>query len=182
MGTGEIKNMTRSTLLLFCLLSLGFSEQPAKSDGTKGPSENKISNLKKPLAGARGSETASGGLKLPEGAVQVGPGTYEVKDAQGRVITYRETPFGSFSKSPAREADDDPGAASHATSGTRPTPFGASVKTPASSTVPTKVTDAGDSIVFERPTPFGPQRWTRKKTELTAYEKLILEQQDAEKK
>ncbi|MEK7755078.1 MAG: hypothetical protein AAB654_24340 [Acidobacteriota bacterium] len=34
-----------------------------------------------------------------------------------------------------------------------------------------KVTEEGDSLRFERPSPFGVRKWTRKKTELTETEK-----------
>ena len=39
---------------------------------------------------------------------------------------------------------------------------------------PVKVTEAGDEIRFERTTPFGHNVWTRKKSELTADEKLLV--------
>jgi hypothetical protein len=38
-----------------------------------------------------------------------------------------------------------------------------------------KVTDAGDSYRFERPMPMGAQVWTRKKSELTDEEKMLVE-------
>jgi len=38
-----------------------------------------------------------------------------------------------------------------------------------------KVTEEGDSLRFERPTPFGVGKWTRKKTELTEMEKAAWE-------
>jgi hypothetical protein len=36
------------------------------------------------------------------------------------------------------------------------------------------MTDLGDSVQFQRPTPFGPQKWVRKKSELTDDEKAAL--------
>ncbi|MDP2996027.1 MAG: hypothetical protein Q8N47_00980 [Bryobacterales bacterium] len=38
-----------------------------------------------------------------------------------------------------------------------------------------KVTEEGDSLRFERPSPFGVRKWTRKKTELTGTEKAAWE-------
>lgn len=38
-----------------------------------------------------------------------------------------------------------------------------------------KVTEEGDSLRFERPSPFGVRKWTRKKTELTEMEKAAWE-------
>lgn len=59
------------------------------------------------------------------------------------------------------------------------TPFGVSradgksVKAPEKSQPPSgvKVVEAGDSLRFEQPSPFGPRKWTRKKSELTEMEK-----------
>jgi hypothetical protein len=41
--------------------------------------------------------------------------------------------------------------------------------------VTVKVTEEGDSLRFERPSPFGVRKWTRKKTELTEMEKAAWE-------
>ena len=38
-----------------------------------------------------------------------------------------------------------------------------------------KVTEEGDSLRFERPSPFGVRKWTRKKTELTEMETAAWE-------
>jgi hypothetical protein len=40
------------------------------------------------------------------------------------------------------------------------------------------MTDLGDSVQFQRPTPFGPQKWTRKKSELTEDEKSAFATQE----
>lgn len=36
-------------------------------------------------------------------------------------------------------------------------------------------TDNGDTVLFERKTPFGVNKWTRKKTELSGAERLALD-------
>jgi hypothetical protein len=47
---------------------------------------------------------------------------------------------------------------------------------PAAAVLPeTHVVEDGDSVRFERNTPFGMQRWKRKKSELTEQEKQIFE-------
>jgi hypothetical protein len=48
-------------------------------------------------------------------------------------------------------------------------PFG-QVK-PAASAQTIKVADRGDSLEFERPSPFGSYRWNKKKDELTPFER-----------
>jgi hypothetical protein len=89
------------------------------------------------------------------------------------------TPFG-IQRSPAEAAKDDgaaepEGAQAPARSST---PFGPT-KPSAVAAPATKATEAGDSIRFERPTPFGPYRWTKKKSELTPDEQKIWETQQS---
>jgi hypothetical protein len=40
------------------------------------------------------------------------------------------------------------------------------------------MTDLGDSVQFQRPTPFGPQKWTRKKSEMSEDEKSAFATQE----
>ncbi len=91
----------------------------------------------------------------PKGAVEVSAGTYRYVDAQGKVWNYRRTPFGWMK---GEEKDMKPSAA-----------------TPISAAPQTRVFEDGDSVRFERKTPFGVQRWTRKKSEMTEEEKQIFE-------
>ncbi len=89
---------------------------------------------------------------IPAGATEVGDNLYRYTDAKGKTWMYRRTPFGvakwedNASVQPA-VVDDPP---------------------------PTTVTDLGDSYQFQRDTPFGPQKWKRKKSELTDEDKAIL--------
>jgi hypothetical protein len=39
---------------------------------------------------------------------------------------------------------------------------------------PTVVTDLGDTVKFQKQTPFGQQNWTKKKADLTGDEKALL--------
>jgi hypothetical protein len=92
-------------------------------------------------------------LGVPAGAVKVDEYFYRYTDSKGKVWMYRETPFG------VQKWEDKPTAA--------PPPI-------ADTPNPVTTTDLGDKIKFERNTPFGPQIWTTKKSELSEYEKAML--------
>ncbi len=87
---------------------------------------------------------------LPDGAVEVDPYTHRYTDAQGKKWLYRQTPFGLVKM----EDKPAPVAVENAT--------------------PTKVTDLGESVKFERSTPFGVTKWTKKKADLTDDEKALV--------
>jgi len=91
-------------------------------------------------------------LKLPAGAVQVDALTYTYTDAKGKKWIYRHTPFG------LSRAEDKPAE-------------------PAAPAAPSNITatDAGDTVKFERPGPFGVYRWEKKKTELADDERAAWE-------
>jgi hypothetical protein len=93
-------------------------------------------------------------VSIPAKATQVGPNVYRYTDAKGKVWMYARTPFG-ISKweeipEPQPQAEDQS---------------------------LTTVTDLGDSVRFERKTPFGISQSVRKKTELTDDEKALLERE-----
>lgn len=90
-------------------------------------------------------------LKLPAGAVQVEPGTYTFTDSHGKKWIYRQTPFG------LSRAEDKP----------------AEPAAPAATNI--TATEAGDTIKFERPGPFGVYRWEKKKSELSEDERAAWE-------
>ena len=133
-----------------------------------------------------GADTPSG---VPAGSTEVSPGTYRFVDKDKKVWIYRRTPFG-FQKSAedrkdaASERDRKspdaasatPAPASQPDPNRTTTPFGESKPSPASAPQ-TKVTEMGDSVRFERPSPFGVYRWTKKKTELTEDEKKLWDAQ-----
>jgi len=95
-------------------------------------------------------------LEIPKAAVQVDEGTYRFTDDRGRTWLYRRTPFGV-----ARTEER--------------TPSAAEAKQKAKMVELTKAVERGDEIHFERPGPFGPYRWQRKKTELNDIEKAAWE-------
>lgn len=118
---------------------------------------------------------ASAQVTVPKDATEIEPGVYKHTDSAGKTYRYKKTPFGVV-KSPERE-DKAEKAVNRAestkadTSGdtTTATPFG-DVKAPPPAQV-IKVSDKGDSLEFERPSPFGSYRWKRKKDDLNATER-----------
>jgi len=97
---------------------------------------------------------------IPKGAVETTPGFYRWTDQDGKIWTYRRTPFG-VSRWPAdsvnteRDAADKQNAASGRTT----------------------AVEEGDSIRFEQATPFGKRTWVRKKTELNETEQKVWDLQ-----
>ncbi|HEY3740108.1 MAG TPA: hypothetical protein VGL53_09700 [Bryobacteraceae bacterium] len=101
---------------------------------------------------------------IPAGAVKVDENTYryQEKDAAGKpgkVWLFRRNPFGV---SKIEEKDD-------ALNG----------KVLPSPETPTTAKDLGDSYRFERSGPFGSKVWTKKKSELNADERAIIEKPGA---
>jgi hypothetical protein len=98
------------------------------------------------------SGTTNATQSIPAGATQIEPNFYRYTDTKGKTWMYRRTPFG-FS---TWEDKPDPQPAVEETN-------------------PVVATDLGDSVRFERKTPFGDHQWVKKKTELTLEEKGILD-------
>jgi hypothetical protein len=122
--------------------------------------------------------TASAEATIPTGAVKAEDGSFKYTDKNGRKWIYRQTPFG-VSKAEEKAPD--------ATS----TPFGKSKEpTVARETVVakpgdianTKAFDEGDTIRFERPSPFGTSVWRKKKSELDVADQKIVDDQLKSKK
>lgn len=99
-------------------------------------------------------------IKVPEGARRVDHNTWEHTDSSGKRWLYRETPFGvtrlddKEKREPVRK--DTKGAIA-------------------------KVEDVGDTVRFERPGPFGPYRWEKKKSELNEEEQTAWNKSRKEK-
>ena len=94
---------------------------------------------------------------IPKEAVANPDGTYSYTDKAGKKWLYGNTPFG------ISKVEDTRGM-----NGGFPT-------TPVEQLV--KSTDNGETVKFERQTPFGPARWERKKSELNDEERRVYEQQ-----
>ena len=102
------------------------------------------------------ADSAPQALTIPKDAVPNPDGlSYLWTDKQGKRWVYAKTPFG-ITRFPASDA-----AAS------------------APDLSMTKAIDKGDSVRFERPTPFGPMSWEKKKSDLTDDERHLLDAQTA---
>ena len=99
-------------------------------------------------------------VEIPAGAVETEPSTYRYTDAQGKKWIYRRTPFGV-----ARLEDKGDAAAK------------AEASAPADNAT---ATADGEYIRFERPSPFGPYKWQKKKTELDENERAIWDRAQAQ--
>jgi len=105
------------------------------------------------LVAAEAKKPAAPPPGVPDGATQVDPNTYRYTDAEGKAWIYRRSPFGVL------KTEDKPVEA-------------APVKVPEGM----KASEDGDSIRFERPSPFGMFRWSRKKSDLSDIEQAAWDQ------
>ena len=99
-------------------------------------------------------------ITIPAAATRVDANTFRYTDAKGKKWIYKQTPFGVV------RMEEDNGAA-------------AAIQKPAPE--PTAVTITGDTVHFERKTPFGATSWDRKKAELTDEERGIVERSEKTK-
>lgn len=102
-------------------------------------------------------------FEIPAGAEEREPGRFFYTDKDGRKWILVRTPMG------ISRTEDKPGASS-----------------PVEAVVPlanVKVTESGDIVLFERPSPFGAMKWQKKKSDLTDDEKAALRrsQEDSSK-
>ena len=130
---------------------------PAKSTAAKATNQpSKASKAKTPVPPKPKAVQQAPVTTIPKGATQVEPNLYRATDSNGKTWMYRQTPFG-LSKW------EDTGAAAQ--------------QPPPAQSEPVAITDLGDSIRFEKKTPFGATKWTRKKSELTDEEKALVSSQ-----
>jgi hypothetical protein len=98
--------------------------------------------------------------EIPPGAVQFEPGAYHYTDAKGKKWILLPTPFGiaqvADTGEPLRKRNEQD-----------------------QTLTDVKVTENGDSLKFERPSPFGTYKWEKKKTDLDAGEKAAWEREKA---
>jgi hypothetical protein len=112
------------------------------------------SKYEDPATAKAPTAASQSGVKLPADAQRIDDSTYRYRDAQGKTWIYAQTPFG-FSRSEESAT---------------PKPV------QASDSNPVKVRDLGDSYEFVKTSPFGQSRWTRKKTDLSADERDMVNQ------
>ena len=101
-------------------------------------------------------------LTIPKEAVANPDGTYSYTDKSGKKWLYTKSPFG-ISKT------EDVSVASSSAPAT--VPAGQEVK----------AIDKGETVTFQRNTPFGATTWEKKKSDLTDEERHILEAQQQPK-
>jgi len=118
--------------------------QPAPAPNAKTPLPQK------PKAASKAEAPVT---TIPQGATQVEPNLYRFTDSNGKTWMYRQTPFG------LSKWADTPAAAP---------------QQPVAQNDQVAVVDLGDSVRFEKKTPFGATQWVRKKTDLTDDEKAIV--------
>jgi hypothetical protein len=111
---------------------------------------------------------------IPAGATQVEPNLYRMTDSNGKTWNYRQTPFGinKWEQTSTPEAAPVPEPVPQSTQG--------SLRSSQVKTEPIAVTDLGDSYRFDKNTPFGHSTWVRKKSEVTAKERAIIEGRDTQ--
>jgi hypothetical protein len=98
---------------------------------------------------------ASQPLSVPPGAVAVAPRAFLVTDADGKRWIYHTSPFGV-----SREPEG------------APQRFHRDYAT-------IKAVEDGETVRFERPTPFGTLRWQARKSELNEIERMVWEREQA---
>lgn len=98
-------------------------------------------------------------LVIPKDASPNPDGTYSYTDKAGKKWIYSKTPFGI---SKIQDMSGSAPALAAAPAGTYMKAF-----------------DNGDTVKFERQSPFGTSKWEKKKSELTDEERAVLERQAA---
>lgn len=152
-------------IVLFALLSAGVVSAQTGDTNAAPPAKKtavtkKPAPAKKPVEAKKPAPPTIQPLTLPKDAVAKPEGGYAYTDKAGKKWIYHETPFG-VSRIP------DVG---------EPAPA-VSVATPKEQLV--KATDNGETVKFQRQTPFGVTNWEKKKSDLTDEERQILEAQQA---
>jgi hypothetical protein len=146
--------MKLSNYWLLTLLFTGASMLAAQDQSPKAP-QTQVKPAK-PLGKAAvkqtkpGAKPAKSAPTVPADAVQVSPGMYRWTDKEGKEWMYRKTPFG-VSRWEANSEDSKQKAIVNQTT----------------------AVEQGDSVRFERVSPFGKQTWVKKKTDLDDTEQKI---------
>jgi hypothetical protein len=162
--------MKRMAMIMLALCSLSVQAAPAKKTAkTPAPA-------RKAAAAPRKAAPAPA-VVIPANATRVDENTYTHTDAHGKTWMYRQTPFG-IQKS-EQTAESKPYALPEAVR-ERESPFSAEGTSPAAGSgnaaaEDLSATESGDLVTFRRKTPFGNNTWTKKKSELTAEERALLE-------
>jgi hypothetical protein len=138
-------------LTLMTMTALGADQKPAAKKAKAAPASATVSATRKVPE-----------ITIPEGAVETEPFTYHYTDPQGTKWIYRKTPFGvsrvedkPVSAEAAKKAQEEKDRLIESTA----------------------AAEDGDTIRFERATPFGPMKWQRKKAELNEVERAVWDRE-----
>ncbi len=94
-------------------------------------------------------------VTIPANAVQTEDGSFRAVDKKGKAWIYRKTPFG------VAKSEEKPLPNTQA----------------AQEDTLTKATISGNTVHFEKPTPFGVTKWDKKMTDLDANEQRVVDRQ-----
>ena len=160
-----MKRLNIALIVVFALPALA-QTQPAQNPSTTAqPTAKKTAGTttkKSKKTKTAASSQPAGQITIPKGAVlDPKDGNYHYTDKSGRKWVYMMTPMG-----PSRWEDKGPSA--------QTTPAQPPSSNRFSADPNLKAIDQGDTVKFVRTTPFGPQTWTKKKTELTDDERALL--------
>jgi photosystem II stability/assembly factor-like uncharacterized protein len=143
-------------ILSFALLSA--TVVSAQTADTAPAPVKKTAKTTKATETKKATTTIAQPLTIPSDAVARPDGTYSYTDKSGKKWIYNKTPFGISKIQDVGEGAPD-----------------VFVTTPKAQLI--KTTDAGDTVKFERQTPFGVTKWEKKKSDLTDEERHIFESQ-----
>ncbi|MCC6538313.1 MAG: hypothetical protein IT162_12225 [Bryobacterales bacterium] len=138
-------NFAKNILLAVCFAGLA-AAQTAATPAKKAPAKKAAPDTAK-------QQLAPGSVTMPANAVEIEPGLFQARDAKtGKTWHYRRTPFGVSRFEPQVRKDT-------------------TVEEAGLIEITSK---EGDTINFERRTPFGKAKWSRKRAELNAAEKMAV--------
>lgn len=109
-------------------------------------------------------------IKIPEDATEIRPGLWRATDKSGQAWLYWNAPFGVV-RAPEKPGDE--------IRPDMPKPPGDGKLSGPITVDNITVEEDGETLRFERRLPFGPQKWSRKKTELNDEERRIWRQVQA---
>ena len=135
--------MLHGVLILALMLTPASAQQKGAATKTGSAPAAKVTGPPQPVT-------------IPKDAVEIQPGVWEAKDAEGKTWHYRKTPFGIRKyepENPSSKLEED--------------------------AKRIKATDLGDKVRFERRTPFGSSTWEKKKSELNEVEKIAWQRAQA---
>lgn len=143
--------IAKNILLTVCVAGLALAQ--SKTATPAAAAKPAKAKSKTAVAAAAPAPGPTGPISIPKDAVEVEPGLFQAKDAAGKTWHYTRTPFGVRRFEPQHLEDTTAEEASRIS----------------------VVAKDGDTVSFERKTPFGAAKWTKKKDQLNAAEKMAME-------